>query len=206
MTTLRRRSHRLHTGARPRYLVVDRFVDGDGTALDAHRPETGPAWVQRMEALEIQGNRARGTVNNQQHLATVDAGGRAGSFTARAVLRFAYTANSAHGLVLRYAASDDYFLAWVNPGTNTIGLTEAAPGGNTTHASQALANVTIGAGSDYALTVRVAGGRYDVWLGGVYQFSATAGGHEGVAVHGLRTFYRSVAPRHECAVDGVVVW
>jgi lysophospholipase L1-like esterase len=146
------------TGINPDSLMTDTFTGTDAQLLTLHTPEIGGAWTVPVGSWEIQGNKARATVNGSTALVNV------GTKNVAVELKLTYAAISQTVIINSNSTGADYYAAQFT-GTNIITIQKRAAGVTTNHSTHTVA--TFNAGQTYKLKAVRKDSLLSVYLDGV---------------------------------------
>lgn len=174
--------------------ALSTFTAANGTSLDAVAPEVGGVWTEQSGDFDIQGNRASPT-SGSNAIATISIS--ESDVLARCVVRTLFDSAAGHGVVVRYSAGPDFWVALILGDANAFGLYEVDDGAFTERASAA---VVIAANTDYDVFVVADGQVIDAFLDGGNKISyESASLNETATVHGIRSSFS--AGTHDAEFD-----
>ncbi len=154
----------------PAFLLRDRFVDADGTAISAHAMIVGPGWTVDVGAATIETNAVVPTLGTEVVIFS-DAG------VADVVVKARFTTPASGALdfaiLVNVADGNNY---WLFQGSSTASqwrLFEMTGGSFTLHGTS---TVTLTHATTYVLSAHASGDTIDCFVGGALVLTYTAGG------------------------------
>lgn len=167
----------------PADIRADTFTDTNGTALTAHTPDSGGAWLTASSgagAWDIQSNQANlATSSGGRDVAYFDAGTADARVTVKATPAAAFYNQ---GAVLRFTAQDAHWKAVCYATSNLFAIVEVTAGSETIRAST---TVTVTAGVQYTIAFSARGDNFTATLDGANTLAYTSSVRNTATKHGF---------------------
>lgn len=168
----------------PGVYVYDKFTGVNGTSLDAHildKPKSA-LWSEAVGVWDIQSNQANVVSITSYALAAVES--YKADCTLSVILKTVITADNP-GLVMRYIDTNNYLVAYLSNGANTVGLVKKVAGTLTIVLANANESLPVTDGNDYVMEVVLLGNTIKIYIDGALQINTTCDNHLTATKHGI---------------------
>jgi hypothetical protein len=173
------RRRRVLFGGR-RYLLLDNFVDADGTNLTAHSMNVGPGWAAlNGSSYTIQSNRARSNDTNDNEMAA-DAG--RSDVTVSMIVNLMTSTRSA-GILFRGNTNASAWIFIIGNNATDLQLWEITAG--PTFTQRGSYAVSLAANTDYTLAVVLSGPSISCRIDGVERIVFSSASMQGQTKFGM---------------------